>query len=162
MRTGRFTPASFPTQAGRETRRYGPARAATNADTSRTCAALRLLRNAGIPPPPFSTCALTAAKDGRSESRFGPITPVALAAFIVWHDPQPALLKTPAPAATFAAAGTGVVTAAGGGFALASSRYSQSALVYQTPISTVKSRPPASGRTGRGKRCRRTIVIFDA
>jgi hypothetical protein len=40
--------------------------------------------------------------------------------------------------------------------------YSQTALVYQTPISTAKSRPPAMGNTGTGKRRRRTIVTFAA
>ena len=40
--------------------------------------------------------------------------------------------------------------------------YSQKALVYQTPIKTANSSPPASGSTSLGKRCRRTIVTFEA
>src|SRR5215218_1045599 len=139
---------------------HRPAFCATNAATSRICAGLSPPANEGIPPPPSSTFDRTVSKSGRAESRFGPIWPPAPAASSVWQDPQPAVLKTVAPAAAFAAAGTDELFAGAG--AAVFRLYSQSALVHQTPISTAKSSPPATGSTSRGKRCSRTIVTFAA
>src|SRR5262249_34279214 len=84
-----------------------PARAATNAATSRICCSLNCPENGGIPPPPFVTLSWTVAKPGRSWSRFGPTCPLACAAASVWHEPQPAEPNTLAPAETDAFAGIG-------------------------------------------------------
>src|SRR5436190_23857179 len=92
----------------------------------------------------------------------GPIAHFDPAAFDTWHPPQPAVLKTAAPAAGLAPAGITAGPVCAGAAARAFCAYSQIALVYQTPISTAKSSPPASGSTGFGKRCSRTIVIFEA
>src|SRR5215218_9074403 len=84
---------------------HPPAFCATNAATSRICVALSWSEYAGIPPPPDSTIARTVSKSGRASSRFGPSCPPAPVAFSVWHEAQPAVLNTLAPAAAFAPAG---------------------------------------------------------
>src|SRR5205823_357002 len=64
---------------------YLPAFDETNCATAVICASLSLPLKAGIGPPPTSTWCWTIACDGFSWSRFGPIVPVAPAAFSVWQ-----------------------------------------------------------------------------
>jgi hypothetical protein len=63
--------------------RYLPAEVATNFATASICAGVSVPLNAGMTLPPFSTWRFTLASDGFSWSRFGPIVPVACAAFSV-------------------------------------------------------------------------------
>src|SRR3954451_182136 len=60
-------------------------------------ASLRLPLNAGMPPPPFSTCFCTVGASGFRSSRLGPTWPDAPASDSVWQLPQ-AELKMALPA----------------------------------------------------------------
>src|SRR5947207_644976 len=63
-------------------------------------------------PPPERTMPATVVALGRTESRLGPIVPLAPAARRVWQLAQPAELKTAAPAAA-GGAGAGAGAAPG-------------------------------------------------
>ena len=72
-------------RAAPPTRRYLPAEVATNFATASICSGVSVPLNAGMTPPPTSTWCFTIASGGFSWSRFGPIVPLAPAAFSVWQ-----------------------------------------------------------------------------
>ena len=137
-----------------------PARVATNAATSRIFCALSCPANAGIPPPPFFTFASTTCRSRDAGRRGSDRSCPCSGGFQRVARCTPGLSKDALPAAACASAG--MTTAAPDAAAGVSRVYSQTALVYQTPIRTANRIPPAIGSTGTGKRRSRTIVIFAA
>jgi hypothetical protein len=75
-----------------------PATDATYLAIASICWALRMLLNAGMPPPPFRSWRLTVASFGFRSSRFGPTVPLVPASASVWQLPQ-FVLNSPRAAA---------------------------------------------------------------
>src|SRR3954464_6675147 len=75
-------------------------------------ASLRLPLNAGMPPPPFSTCFCTVGASGFRSSRLGPTWPDDPASDSVWQLPQAELkMALPAVGSPAAAVEPGCVAA---------------------------------------------------